>query len=164
MKTLLILRHAKSKPKAANLSDHDRELNEFGKDDALHIGKLLRYKDLTPDFIISSSALRAKRTAEIVAKECGYVVEEISLERSLYEANPKDWMNVLERLPDKYNRVLIVGHNPTIEEIVKMLTGLSDIIMPSSALAHLSIPIEKWRDLKIKTKHLIVLKEMMRPE
>jgi phosphohistidine phosphatase len=73
-------------------------------------------------------------------------------------------MNVLERLPDKYNRVLIVGHNPTIEEIVKMLTGLSDITMPSSSLAHLSMPIEKWSDLKIKTKHLIVLKEIMRRE
>jgi phosphohistidine phosphatase SixA len=69
---------------------------------------LLRHKDLAPDFIIRSNALRAKRTAEIVAKECGYVVEEISLESPLYEANPNDWMNILERLPDKYNRVLIV--------------------------------------------------------
>ena len=167
MKTLLILRHAKSRPKDPNISDHDRELDERGKDDALRMGKLLENKGLVPDFIISSSALRARTTAEIVAEECEYREEaKIALKRSLYEAKPKDFMNIVKRLSDKYNRVLIVGHNPTIEEIIQTLTNsLDDVLMPSCALAHLSIPIEKWSDLHKmdKTKDKIVLKEIIQP-
>jgi phosphohistidine phosphatase len=167
MKTLLILRHAKSRPKDPYISDHDRELDERGKDDALRMGKLLRNKGLVPDFVISSSALRARTTAEIVAEECEYKGEaKIALKRSLYEAKPKDFINILKKLSDRYNRVLIVGHNPTIEETVQTLTdSLDDVLMPSCALAHLSIPIEKWSDLleRNKRKHQIVLKEIIQP-
>jgi phosphohistidine phosphatase len=168
MKSLLILRHAKSRPKDPNLSDHDRPLDELGKDDALIMGKLIRdKKDLVPDFIISSNALRAKTTAELVAKGCKYEGD-IVLNHSLYEAKPKDYMNILETLSDRYTHVLLVGHNPTIEEAIEMLTDSSDdnkIVMPSCALAHLSIPIEKWSDLKnSKTKHQAVLKEIIQPK
>jgi phosphohistidine phosphatase len=167
MKTLLMLRHAQSKPKDPNVSDYDRELDELGKDDALRMGKLLRNKGLVPDFIISSSALRARTTAEIVAEECEYKGEEkIALERSLYDAKPQDFMNILNKLSDRYNRVLIVGHNPTIEETVQMFTdSLDSVVIPTCALAHLSIPIKKWSDLLkgSKTKHQIVLEEIMLP-
>jgi phosphohistidine phosphatase len=167
MKTLLMLRHAQSKPKDPNVSDYDRELDELGKDDALRMGKLLRNKGLVPDFIISSSALRARTTAEIVAEECEYKGEEkIALERSLYDAKPQDFMNILNKLSDRYNRALIVGHNPTIEETVQMFTdSLDSVVIPTCALAHLSISIEKWSDLLkgSKTKHQIVLEEIMLP-
>jgi|SRR5436190_20508558 phosphohistidine phosphatase len=167
IKTLLILRHAKSRPKDPNLSDHDRPLDELGKDDALCMGKLISRdkKDLVPDLIISSNALRAKATAQLVAKGCEYEGD-IVLNRSLYEAKPKDYINILETLSDRYSHVLLVGHNPTIEEAIEMLTGSSDdkIVMPSCALAHLSIPIEKWSDLKnSKTKYQAVLKEIIQP-
>jgi phosphohistidine phosphatase len=169
MKTLLILRHAKSRPKDPNLLDHDRPLDELGKDDALRMGNLIRdKKDLGPDLIISSNALRAKTTAELVAKGCKYEGD-IVLDHSLYEAKPKDYMNILETLSDRYTHVLLVGHNPTIEEAIETLTDSSDdnnkIVMPSCALAHLSIPIEKWSDLKnSKTKHEVVLKEILQPK
>ena len=61
MKTLLILRHAKAVPKNPSLSDHDRPLDKIGEDDALHMGKLIKDKDIIPSFIISSTALRAKQ-------------------------------------------------------------------------------------------------------
>jgi phosphohistidine phosphatase len=168
MKTLLILRHAKSRPKDPDISDHDRELDERGKDDALRVGKLLREKGLVPDFIMSSTALRARTTAEIVAEECEYKGEgKIALERSLYDAKPQDFMNILNRLPDKYDTVLLVGHNPTIEETVQTLTDSldSDVVIPTCAIAHLSIRIEKWSDLfkSNNTKHKIVLKEIIQP-
>ncbi len=63
-KTLLILRHAKSRPKDPNLSDYERTLDKLGVDDALYMGKLIRSKDLVPDLIISSSAIRAKMTGD----------------------------------------------------------------------------------------------------
>ena len=89
MKTLLILRHAKAVSKNPSLSDHDRPLDKLGENDALHMGKLMKDKDIIPSFIISSTALRAKTTAELVAKGCGYQGD-IVLNQSLYEAKPKD--------------------------------------------------------------------------
>ena len=164
MKTLLILRHAKSRPKDPDTSDHDRDLAEVGKDDALKMGTLLRRKDLVPDLIISSSALRAKTTAEIVAKGCNYEGREIAIQRSLYNGNPQKYVNIVEELSDRYICVLLVGHNPTIQETVESLTAAPDaIVLSTCALAHLSIPIEKWCDLKTKTKYQIVLKEIIMP-
>src|SRR5919197_6598917 len=106
MKTLLILRHAKAVPKDPNLSDHDRPLDELGKDDALRMGKLIKDKDIIPSSIISSTALRAKTTAELVAKGCKYEGD-IILDHSLYEAKPKDYLSILETISNKYSNVLI---------------------------------------------------------
>jgi phosphohistidine phosphatase len=167
MKTLLILRHAKATSKGHNLSDHERPLDELGKDDALRMGKLIKDKDIIPSFIISSTALRAKTTAEIVAKGCSYEGD-IVLDHSLYEAKPKDYLSILGTLSDRHNTVLIVGHNPVIEETIQMLTDSADVVaIPSCALAHLSLSIEKWSDLSSKSKtkqlHQVVLKEIIQP-
>ena len=163
MKTLLILRHAKAVSKDPSLSDHDRPLDNLGENDALHMGELMKDKDIIPPFIISSTALRAKTTAELVAKGCGYQGD-IVLNRSLYEAKPKDYLLILNTLSDKYNSVLIVGHNPTVEDTIQMLTD-SGVTIPSCVLAHLSLPIEKWSDLsKSKVEqHTVVLREIIQP-
>jgi phosphohistidine phosphatase len=166
MKTLLILRHAKAVPKDPNLSDHDRPLDKVGEDDALCIGKLIKDKDMIPSYIISSTALRSKTTAQLVAKGCSYQ-RDIVLDHSLYEAKPKDYLAILETLSDRYSSVLIVGHNPTVEDTIQMLTDSPDVVAISScALAHLSLPIEKWSDLGNKSKieqHKVVLKEIIQP-
>ena len=143
MKTLPILCHAKAVSKDPNLRDHDRPLDKLGEDDALRMGKLMKDKDIIPSYIISSTALRAKITAELVAKGCSYQGDTV-LDRSLYEAKPKDYLGILVRLSDIYDSVLIVGHNPVIEETIQMLTDSSDVVaVPSCALAHLSLLIEK---------------------
>jgi phosphohistidine phosphatase len=164
MKTLLILRHAKAVPKDPNVSDQDRPLDKLGEDDALRMGKLMKDKDMIPSLIISSTALRAKTTAELVAKGCGYEGD-IFLDQSLYEAKPKDYLAILETLSDRYSSVLIVGHNPVIEETIQMLTDSSDVLpIPSCALAHLSLPIEKWSDLSSNSKieqNKVVLREII---
>ena len=166
MKILLILRHANAVPKDPSLSDHDRPLDKVGEHDALHMGKLIRDKDLIPSSIISSTALRAKTTAELVAKGCSYQGD-IVLNQSLYEAKPKDYLAILERLSDRYSNVLIVGHNPTVEDTIQMLTDSSDLVaIPSCTLAHLSLPIEKWSDLSSKSKieqHKVVLIQIIQP-
>ena len=146
MKTLLILRHAKSSLKVPKLADHDRPLDELARQDAYRLGALLRSKELVPDYIASSTALRAKTTADLVAEGCGYVGE-VVLKQPLYQAKPIDYMKVLERLPDRYQRVLLVGHNPTIEDIIEILTGSSNIAMLPCTLAHLDLPVRKWSDL-----------------
>ena len=166
MKTLLILRHAKAVPKDQSLSDHDRPLDKLGEDDALHMGKLIKDKHIIPSNIISSTATRAKTTAELVAKGCSYQGD-IVLDQSLYEAKPKDYLAILETLSDKYSSVLIVGHNPTVEDTIQMLTDSSDVMaIPSCALAYIVLPIENWSDFSSKSKieqHKAVLREIIQP-
>lgn len=152
MKTLLILRHAKSSLRGPNSLDHERQLDELAKYDARKVGYLLRNKDLTPDCIISSIAVRAKSTAEQVAEVCKYKLE-VVLEQSLYQAKTTDYLNIIEGISDNHTRVLLVGHNPTIEEVIEMLTeSLDTIRMPPCALAHLNLQIEKWSDLNKQEK------------
>ena len=146
MKTLLVLRHAKSSLKSPKLSDHDRPLDELALRDAYQLGELLRNKELVPHYIVSSTALRAKTTADLVSEGCGYVGE-VVLEQPLYQPNPIYYMKVLERLPDRYQRVLLIGHNPTIEDTIEMLIGSSNVAMLPCTLAHLDLSIRKWSDL-----------------
>lgn len=149
MKTLFILRHAKSSWKDPEILDHDRPLNKRGRHDAPLMGKLLRDQNITPDLIISSTAVRTETTANLVAEACKYKGE-IVFDNSLYNAEPIDVLNLLSKCSDRYNSILLVGHNPTVEEIIEMLTGSPEITMSTCALAHLTITIEKWTDLNKK--------------
>jgi phosphohistidine phosphatase len=160
MKTLLLLRHAKSSWKEQDLPDHDRPLNKRGKNDAPRMGKLLKDEDLIPDLIVSSTAVRAKKTAELVAKACKYKGK-IVLDHSLYGAEPGAYVKILEGLSDKNMVALVVGHSPSVEETVGLLTGSLDVIMQTCALAQISLPIQDWGELKkqkIKGKLLKVWK------
>src|SRR6266487_357541 len=99
MKSILVLRHAKSSWKQPELADHDRPLNKRGKRDAPLVGRLLKKKGLVPDNIISSTAMRARATAEAVAKASGYKGE-ITFNRSLYAAGPQAYIDALQDLSD----------------------------------------------------------------
>jgi phosphohistidine phosphatase len=148
MKTLLVLRHAKSSWKDSNLADHDRPLNERGRSDAPRMGTLLAREDLVPDLIISSSAKRAAKTAKDVAKNCGYE-DEIIYTRHLYAAWPESYVEVLQDLKAGYKRVMVVGHNPGLEELVEELTG-EWVRMPTAALAQIDLEIDNWSDLGLQ--------------
>ncbi len=145
MKTLLILRHAKSSWKDTSLPDHDRPLNKRGKRDAPRMGKFLREQELVPDRIISSTAKRARNTAKAVAKACHYK-DKVELTSELYHAGPGAYLAVLENVPDDNQRVMVVGHNPGMEALVAHLTGRIET-MPTAALAHVELPIERWKEL-----------------
>ena len=150
MKSLLILRHAKSSWKHPELTDHDRPLNKRGKRDAPRMGEILRSEHLMPEAITSSTAARARATAEAVAKASGYNGK-IALNRSLYAAGPEAYLKVLHELSDHYKRVLVVGHNPGLEELLEMFTGETQI-MPTCTLAHVKFSIDSWIELDYKTK------------
>ena len=150
MKSILILRHAKSSWKHPELSDHNRPLNKRGMRDAPLIGEFLKNEHLIPDFIISSNAKRAHSTAKIVAKASGYK-REIVLNQSLYAAQPTAYIDVLRDLSNEYTRVLVVGHNPGLEELVSMLTGESHSLSTCS-LVHIQLRVNKWTEMDNKTK------------
>ena len=145
MKTLLILRHAKSSWTDSALADHDRPLNKRGNRDAPRMGQLLRVEGLQPDLIISSSAKRARKTAELAAEECGFEGE-ICLSRDLYAFSAEPYIDVLSELADEYQIVMIVGHNPSMEELLELLTGEYQRF-PTAALAQIELPIDSWGQL-----------------
>jgi len=146
MKNLLIMRHAKSSWKDQALPDHDRPLNNRGREDAPRMGRLLRKKDLAPDVILASSAQRARETADAVAQESGAEGAVVLLE-SLYAAPPEAYLEALSGVSDKARTALVIGHNPGLEALLEELTGEAEP-MPTAAVAHLVLPIRRWAELK----------------
>lgn len=149
MKELLIMRHAKSSWDNANLSDHERPLNKRGEKDAPRMGHLLKEEALSPDLIISSTAERALNTAELVALNCDYN-RELALSSRFYGADPQTFVDVLHLVDDSNSRVMIVGHNPGLEELVAELTEF-DGRFTTANIAHVQLPIDSWRDLSLST-------------
>lgn len=145
MKTLLILRHAKSSWANPALSDFERPLKKRGKRDAPRMGRLIRQQDLVPDFILSSPAKRARNTAKAAAEECGYEGE-IEYVPEFYPGDPMTHIETLADVPDWCQIVMVVGHNPGLEELIYVLAGES-ARMPTAALAELSLPIDHWVEL-----------------
>ena len=150
MKTLLVLRHGKSSWNDPALDDHERPLNKRGRRDGSRMGKLVRKYGLMPDVVISSEAVRARLTAEAVVQAARYAGE-ILLDQQLYMASPADILSLLRTVRENAETVMIVGHNPGLEELVTQLTGEQQDL-PTAALAQIALPIDQWRDLKLSTR------------
>jgi phosphohistidine phosphatase len=145
LKTILILRHAKSSWSNPGLADIDRPLNKRGKRDAPRMGALINEHDIVPDLILSSPARRARKTAQAVSKNCSYDGE-IDTVPDFYPGDPYTFIETLMLLPEEYQSVMIVAHNPGLEGLLYVLTGES-ARMPTSALAQVELPLDTWRDL-----------------
>lgn len=159
MKTLLLLRHAKSSWSQGVASDHDRPLNGRGERAAPLMGRLIRHHELVPDIVVTSTAVRAKRTADLVADACGYQ-DSIHTNNDLYHASTAEWLSVVSELPDESGRALLVGHNPGIEEMILLLGG-EHHRMSTATLAQLVLPIENWFDVTLIPRADLV--ELWRP-
>ena len=149
MKTLLLLRHAKSSWEDGNLADFDRSLNARGRSDAPRMGRLLAQYELTPDLIVTSAARRAATTAELIALAAEYAGD-IQYTNELYLADPETFLDVARDTADGVARLMLVGHNPGIEELVSDLAGREER-MPTAALACFRLAIEHWHELNDET-------------
>jgi phosphohistidine phosphatase len=145
MKTLLLLRHAKSSWKDESLPDRERPLNKRGKQDAPRMGALLREKSLLPDLVLSSPARRARLTVELALAESGYAGQ-VEYREELYSFEAEPYLKALSGLPDRCQQVLLVGHNPAMEELVERLSGEVQPV-PTAGLAQIELPIEHWGEL-----------------
>jgi len=155
MKTLLVLRHAKSSWDDQSLDDHERPLNARGERDAPRMGRLARKKRLPVELIISSDALRARVTAQAMADAIGYGGQ-ILLDPRLYHASAADILAVLRSAVDNnVATVMIVGHNPGLEDLVARLTGDPEGL-PTAALAQIALPIDRWSDVTASTRGTLV--------
>jgi phosphohistidine phosphatase len=154
VKTLLLLRHAKSSWKDSDLDDHDRPLNKRGKRDAPRMGRLLVDEHLLPDLIVASTAKRARRTAEHVIAESGYRGE-TRLTGALYMAGPDELRAVVAALPEPLPRVLLIGHNPGLEGLLESLVG-NYAPLSTAALAHVELDVETWSQVADQTPARLV--------
>ncbi|MDQ3800700.1 MAG: histidine phosphatase family protein [Acidobacteriota bacterium] len=145
MKTLFILRHAKSSWDNPDLSDFDRPLNERGWRAAPFIGNLMRERALRADLILSSPARRAAQTATTVKEAAGFAAE-IRYDERIYEASPSSLLYLLAESDDALDSVLVVGHNPGLEGLIKILTGGIQPL-PTAALAQIELNIDSWREI-----------------
>jgi phosphohistidine phosphatase len=154
MKMLLLLRHAKSSWKDTEMPDHERPLNKRGKKEAPQAGKYLKEHDLVPDLILASTARRAHDTARAVAENSGFGGD-VELYQDLYMSEPSIYLDVLRCMPNAANRVLVVGHNPDVEDLLALLTDVKEH-MATSALAVISLPITTWEELTEATDARLV--------
>lgn len=146
MKTLLLLRHAKSDWDDSSLRDFDRPLAPRGERDAPRMGKSLRKRGPLPDLIISSPAARAKATTKAIIKAAKIEIEP-RFDESIYGATTPELIKLIRRLPHESSRALLVGHNPGFEDLVGRLTG-SHQRMPTAALALIEFQIDRWDDVE----------------
>ena len=155
MKTLFLLRHAKSSWKDDNLDDFDRPLKKRGLGDTQLMGKLLRQREIGLDLVISSSAERARQTTQLALMSAGLQVE-VRYDDRIYEAGMRRLLTLVSRLDNQANSVMLVGHNPGFEELLKTLTGEVQS-MPTATLAGIEFDVDDWSQVKARTGRLTFL-------
>ena len=146
MKTLILVRHAKSSWSEPGLADRDRVLNDRGRRNAPEMGKRLAKHDLKPDVILSSPAARALATAQLMAEELGCRRADIRVDDRLYAAEADELVGVVRELGEGPKRVMVVGHNPEMTELAQRFSGTIDH-MPTCAVAVFTFDIASWRDV-----------------
>jgi phosphohistidine phosphatase len=158
MKTLYILRHAKSSWDNTQLSDFDRPLNKRGLEAAPLIGEIIYKNSFNPELFLSSPAKRAKQTAVLV-REVGAIKPEIRFDERIYEASPQTLVQIVSELGEQADSVLLVGHNPGLESLIRFLTGEIHA-MPTGALAVVNLNVETWAEINDNCGEL---KNLLRP-
>lgn len=147
MKTLLLVRHAKSSWDHPGVDDHDRPLNHRGRRDAPEMGRVLAERGLVPDRILSSTALRARTTAQLMAEALGFDVDRIILDERLYAASADEVLRVIGEIDGDIGTAMVVGHNP---ETVSLAQRFSRDIheMPTCAVAEFTFDVDAWYELE----------------
>lgn len=145
MKTLFLLRHAKSIPAAPGLLDFDRTLTPQGEADARQVGEYIQRRQLKIDQVISSPAIRAKQTTGAVMQAAG-LNSEVYYDRRMYEADPQLMLDIVSEVDSNQDSILMVGHNPAMEDFVRGLTGRVES-MSAASLAQLDCEVTQWTEL-----------------
>lgn len=147
MKTLYLLRHAKSSWEFTDLSDHDRPLNKRGRKDAPLMGRELLSREIELDLILSSSAVRALTTASLVAKELEYDSHNIVIDEKIYGADKQELLEIIRQTTNDVNHLMVVGHNPVITDLANSLSPDHIADMPTAAVVCLRFDCPGWDEI-----------------
>ena len=157
MKTLILARHAKSSWNHPELSDHDRPLNKRGRQDAPRMGVHLAAHYPAPQRIVSSSAARARTTAEVLAQAFGRPRQDIQVLPTLYLADVATLLAVARDLPDALHTVMLVGHNPGMTDCLNRLAAAGIDNLPTCGVARIGFDLDHWADLQPAQGRLLSL-------
>lgn len=151
MKTLVLVRHAKSSWKDPGLADRDRPLNPRGRRDAPKMGRRLAARGASPDLILTSPAVRAVTTARIIAEIVGYPEREIVEDERLYAADSGEILEVIRGVEDRFERVFLCGHNPGLTDLVNELSDEPIANVPTCGVVELQVVRGSWREARRDT-------------
>jgi phosphohistidine phosphatase len=157
---LLIMRHAKSSWDDPDLADIARPLTGRGKRDAEAMGRLLVARGLAPDLVLVSPAKRARSTLKRLVRAGGLDIE-ARVTEELYGGSVDGLLRVLAGLPGGVSRVLLIGHNPTQQELAQLLAAES-VTLPTGAIAYIMLPVEDWCEIRVQTRG--TLRQLLTPE
>lgn len=155
MKRLTLIRHAKSSWGNPALPDFDRPLNQRGEVAAPAMGKALVERGLSPDLLVSSSALRAITTCKLLAKEFNYAEDAITIEPRIYEASVRTLLELVHALPDDAEHAVLVGHNPGMHGLAATLSEAPIDQFPTCAVADLKADTNSWANIEENQLQLI---------
>ena len=155
MKTLYLVRHAKSDWSDASLDDFDRPLNKRGRNNAPLMGRILREKGVTPDLIVSSPALRTITTAQLLAREIGYVQEKIVTDKQIYEASVKTLIKVISKQQASRLALMLVGHNPGLTDFANHVSDFDADNVPTTGVVFIQFAMDDWRNLESTTGKVV---------
>ncbi len=152
MKTLFLIRHAKSSWKDISLDDFDRPLNKRGKKDAPLMGELLKIQNIKPDIIYSSPAKRTKNTVKIIADKIGYK-NPIKFEPKIYETSFSTLKDIISSIDDAHNLVFLFGHNPSLNIFAEKFCSFYENI-PTCGIVVLKFSCDSWKEISSKNCEL----------
>jgi phosphohistidine phosphatase len=163
MKTLFLVRHAKSSWDDPELADDDRPLNARGKRDAPKMAKRLAKRHVQIDLLLSSPAKRAIKTAKALADKLDYKLKNIVVDDRLYPGAVDEMLKCIHGLGDRLSRVMLVGHNPALSQLAHRIA--SDIAhMPTCAVAELTFAAKSWRHVSKATLVAVALDLPKKPQ
>lgn len=148
MKQLLLIRHAKSSWSDFSIQDFDRPLNDRGKRDAPVMAKRMLDKGVVIDAFLSSPALRARKTAEIFAREYKREKDSILFFEELYLAQPPIFFQVIQRTDDRHQSIAVFSHNQGITDFANLLTPAKMVELPTCGILAMKTDILHWKDFK----------------
>jgi len=155
MRTLTIIRHAKSSWEHEGLHDFERPLNDRGRRDAPVMVARLKQSAEVPDLLVSSPALRAVTTARIFAEGLGIATNAIQLQAKIYDASLSTLLQIVRELDDDYAHIALFGHNPGLSDLSRKLARCDFDELPTCAIAQISLPAKHWREVSANSGHLL---------
>jgi phosphohistidine phosphatase len=148
MKTLYLVRHAKSSWKYPNLDDFERPLNKRGRKNAPFMGRILKKLKVAPDLVISSPANRAAITARMIAAKINYPLEKIQYSENIYEFSEDALISVIKQIDDSVNKAMVVGHNPATNGLANYIGDQPIGNIPTSGVCCVELDISSWAKVK----------------
>jgi phosphohistidine phosphatase len=155
MKTLTLIRHAKSSWDDSAADDFDRPLNPRGLRDAPEMGRRLAERDVGIQQIVASPAQRALTTAREIAAALSLEEESLRFDREIYLAGVEELMGVIHGLPAGIDRVALIGHNPGFTDLANTLTGEEIANVPTCGIVHVHLTVDTWTEVDAHTGSMV---------